>query len=234
MANKRLFLTGMLAGAVGGLLVGRKLANPQPRMPFLSFGQRLLAETQGEIKAAFLAARVQARYDELYTHRPHFHHPALQQHLEKGILPGLALYQTLQEEGVDQETALAEIDRIIKALLERLGRRKLMQLVGSLPDPFSVLRIANLWAMKWIYPPEGWRFEWVEESDQRIAYDARGCFYVNVLTAYGAPELTSHFCKVDDLLFDDFPGVSWGRTKILSQGDDRCDFRFCRVDAVDT
>jgi hypothetical protein len=234
MSHKRVFLTGMMVGAVGGLLVGRKFTNRQSRMPFLDIGQRLLAETRGEIKAAFLAARVQARYEELYTHRPCFHHPALQQHLEKAILPGLALYQTLREEGVGQETALTEIDRIIKALVDHLGKRKLMQIIGRLPDPFSVLRVANRWAMKWIYPPEGWRFEWVEESEQRIAYDARECFYVNVLTAYGAPELTSHFCQVDNLLFDDFPGVSWERTKILSRGDDRCDFRFCRVDAPDT
>jgi hypothetical protein len=45
---------------------------------------------------------VQARYDELYAHRPHFHHPALRQHLEEGTLPALAFYRTLREENKDE------------------------------------------------------------------------------------------------------------------------------------
>jgi hypothetical protein len=53
------------------------------------------------------------------------------------------------------------------------------------------------------------------------------CFYLNMLTAYGVPELTSHFCRLDDLLFGEFQGISWERTKTLGRGDDCCDFRFC-------
>jgi len=231
MKDKHTFLAGVMAGAIGGLLVGQRLATQPRRMPYLDIGQQVLAETRGEVKAALLAARAQARYDELYARRLRFHHPALRQHLEEGVLPTLALYQTLREENNDQEAVLAEIDRIVAVMVAGSGRRRLVQLIGHLPDPFAVLRIANRWAMKRVYPPEGWRFEWVEDSDQCIAYDARECFYVNVLTAYGAPELTAHLCVVDDLLFGDLPGVSWERTMTLSRGADRCNFRFCRVAA---
>lgn len=231
MADNRVFWAGLAAGAVGGLVVGRRLATRPHWMPYLEVGQEVLAETRGEVKAALLAARVQARYDELYAHRPRFRHPALRQHLEEGTLPALALYQTLREENDDQEAVLAEIDRILAAVVERSGRRRLVQVMGRLPDPFAVLRIANRWAMKRVYPPEGWRFEWVEDSDQCIAYNARECFYLNVLTAYGAPELVAHLCAVDDLLFGDLPGISWERTKTLGRGDDRCNFRFCRTNA---
>jgi hypothetical protein len=203
-------------------------------MPYLDVGQQVLAETRGPVQAALLAARVQARYDDLYAHRLHFQHPALRQHLEEGVLPALALYKTLRGESDDPEAALAEMDRILIALVERSGQRRLVQVMGRLPDPFEVLRIANRWAMKRVYPPEGWTFEWVEDSDQCIAYDARECFYLNVLTAYGAPELTAHLCAADDLLFGDLPGVSWERTKTLARGDDRCNFRFCRASASGT
>ena len=231
MTNKRVFLAGLTAGAIGGLLVGRRLAARPRRMPYLDVGQQVLAEKRGPVQATLLAARVQARYDELYAHRLRFHQPALRQHYEEGILPSLALYQTLREESDDQEAALAEIDRILAALVERSGRRQLVQILGRLPDPFAVLRIVNRWAMKHRYPPEGWRFEWVEDSDQCIAYDAHECFYWNVLTAYGAPELTAHLCAIDDLLYGDLPGIAWERTKTLGRGDDRCDFRFRRVPA---
>jgi len=67
----------------------------------------------------------------------------------------------------------------------------------------------------------------VEDSDRSIAYDIRECFYLNLLTAYGAPELTAHFCRGDDMQFGNIPGVAWERTKTLGRGDDRCNFRFC-------
>jgi hypothetical protein len=233
MTDRRVFLTGLAAGAIGGLLVGWRLTTRPHRMSYLDVAQKVLAGSRGEVKAALLAARAQARYDELYAHRPCFHHPALRQHFDEGVLPSLALYQMLREENDDQEAVLAEMDRIVAAMLERSGRRRLVQLIGRLPDPFAILRSANRWAMKRVYPPEGWRFEWVEDSDQCIAYDARECFYLNVLTAYGAPELTAHLCVIDDLLFDDLPGIAWERTQTLGQGDDRCDFRFRRVTASD-
>jgi hypothetical protein len=229
MTDKRAFFACLAVGAAGGMLVGRQLATWPCQMPHLKISQRVLAETRGPIKAAMLTARAQACYDELYARRPRFHHPALRQHLEQGALPALVLYQMLREEGDDQEAALAEIDRILTAVVEQSRRRRLVRAMGRLPNPFAILRIANRWAMKRVYPPQGWTFEWVEDSDQCIAYDARECFYVNVLTAYGAPELTAHLCAGDDLLFGDLPGVSWGRTKTLARGDDRCNFRFCRT-----
>ena len=234
MADKRVFLAGLVAGAMGGLLVGRLTSQrSQPRrMPFLDVGQQVLAETRGPVQAALLAARVQARYDDLYAHRLRFTQPALRQHYEEGILPSLALYQTLRETGEDQETALAEMDRIIAAQLEQSGRRRLVQILGRMPDPFATLRVLNRWALRHRYPPEGWRFEWVEDSDRCIAYDARECFYLNVLTGCGAPELTAHFCAVDDLLYGDLPGIAWERTMTLGRGDDRCNFRFCRASAA--
>lgn len=230
MTDKRVFLAGLAAGAIGGLLVGRLAARPR-RMLLLDISQRVLAETRGEVRAALLAARVQARYNELYAHRPHFHLPALRRHLETNILPGLALYQTLREENDDQEAVMAEIDQLFTAWLEHSDQRKLMQIMERLPDPFAILRIGNRLVLKTSFPPEGWRFEWLEDSDHCIAYDIRECFYLNVLTAYGAPELTAHYCQSDDLLYGNLPGISWGRTKTLGRGDDRCNFRFCRANA---
>jgi hypothetical protein len=232
MKNSRMFLTGLAAGTIGGFLTARltaQRANQPRRMPYLDVGQQIMAENHGPVQATLLTARAQARYNDLYAHRLRFDRQALRQHYEESILPSLSLYQTLLEEGNNQEEALKEMDLIIAAMLDRSGRRRLVQILDYLPDPFTVLRILNRWAMKVRYPREGWRFEWVEDSDQCIAYDARECFYVNILTACGAPELTAHLCAIDDLLYGDLPGISWERTKTLGRGDDRCDFRFCRV-----
>jgi hypothetical protein len=198
------------------------------RLARLEVWQRALAETRGEVKAALLVAKVQARYDDLYASRPRFGHRSLRMHLETSILPGLALYHVLHQEEGTEEAALAELDRLFAAWVQQSPRRKLMKLMERLPDPFAILRIGNHLAMRG-FPPEGWTFEWLENSSRCVAYNIYACFYLNVLTAYGAPELTSHFCRLDDLLFGDLRGMSWERTKTLGRGDDCCDFRFCRL-----
>lgn len=227
MKDRRLILAGLAAGAIGGF-VGARLASRPRWMPRLDVSRRVLAETRGEVRAALLAARVQARYDELCAHRPHFKQRALSQHLESSILPGLALYQILKEENQDREAVLAEIDRIFAAWVEASGKPAQLRMAARMPDPFSILRIANRLVLKASFPPEGWRIEWVEDSDWCVAYDIHECFYLNVLTGYGAPELTSHFCRSDDLLYGNLPNISWGRTKTLGRGDDRCNFQFAR------
>ena len=117
MTDRRVFLAGLAAGAIGGLLVKRLTARPR-RTPYLDVGQRVLAETRGPVQAALLAARVQARYDDLYARRLRFDQPALRQHYEEGILPSLALFlpQRLVEREAGQD-----------ALLVVLAQRRLVE-----------------------------------------------------------------------------------------------------------
>jgi len=222
-----LFGLGSTAGVLGGLAIAHRRSAPR-RLPRLEVWQRALAETRGEVKAALLAAKVRARYDELYAGRPRFAQRALRMHLETSILPGLALYQILRDEEGSEEAALARLDPLFAAWVQQASRPKLFRLMGRLPDPFPILRVGNRLAMR-AFPPEGWTFEWLEDSSRCVAYNIYECFYLNVLTAYGAPELTAQFCRQDDLLWGNLPGFSWERTKTLDRGDDCCDFRFCRT-----
>ena len=222
-----LFGLGLTAGALGGLVAGRRLAAPR-RMPYLGVWQRALAEKQGRVEAAMLTARVQARYDDLYADRPRFTHRALRSHLECNILPCLALYQALCKGSDDREAVLAEVESLFSAAFAR--QRRLVLLLARLPDPFAVFRKAARWALRWSYPPEGWEIEPVEDSDRCFAFNVHRCFYLDVLTAYGAPELTSLCCQMDDLVYEALPpSITWERTKTLGRGDDCCDFRWCRA-----
>ncbi len=212
--------------AAGGFAVARRLSAPAG-MPFAGVCRRALAERRGEAEAERLVARAQARYDELYVDRPRPGGRALRYHLERGILPGLALYQTLLAEGDDQETALADVERAIDLLSVRLGR--VMSLLGRLPDAFGIFRRVVTWVMRLGFPAEGWEMEPVENSDSCVAYDVRRCFYLDTLTSYGAPELTRVFCSGDDVAFPELaPAITWERKTTLGRGGERCDFRWCR------
>lgn len=224
---KRRWLAGL---ALGGLIVGRRLSAPR-QMPHLDVWQRVMTEQRGEVEAAMLAARVQARYDELYAQRPRFSGRALRFHVESNILPALVLYQVLQEAESDtsQEDVLEEVAGLLEvAMRDRLIKRS--EFFEHVPRPFAVFRWSARWFMRLLFPPAGWEMEMVEDSDECFAFNVHRCFYLDVLTAYGAPELTRLFCWLDDLAYEALPPtITWERTRTLGRGDDCCDFRWCRV-----
>ncbi|MBE3120246.1 MAG: L-2-amino-thiazoline-4-carboxylic acid hydrolase [Candidatus Atribacteria bacterium] len=63
-----------------------------------------------------------------------------------------------------------------------------------------------------------------------VALNEHSCFYLNVLAEYGLPELTPHFCLLDDFLFEGVsPCIRWERTQTIGRGGEMCDFRYYLV-----
>jgi len=204
------------------------------RIPHFALWQRLLREVRGEAEAARLMQRVQARYEELLAVRPHHAHRALRMHLEKHILPGLALYQVLKEETGDQQTALSEIDRLFAAPAASSTPKQLW-LLNHLPAQFSIFRVVARRQMRYNFPPEGWQIDQVADDEHHYSFNIHRCFYIDTLTAYGAPELTEHFCRLDDLAMQSLPtSIQWSRTTTLGRGGKQCDFRWSCVTANTT
>jgi hypothetical protein len=222
---RRLLLVVLAALVV--LLAVRWWSNRR-RMPRIGVWQKILAQSRGELQAALLAARVDARYGKLRAERPRFSRFALDVHLTHLLLPTLALYQVLREDGAAEEEALQETERVFLADLGRYGW--VVGAIARLPGFFGLFRRTAPLVLPLAFPYEGWDTEWVETSDQCVAYDIHGCPYLEVLRANGAPELTPVFCKWDDATFGDLPGISWERTGTLGRGDDHCDFRWRRVE----
>ena len=171
--------------------------------------------------------RVCARYRELYARHDFPKNHFLQWHLTEGILPGLAFYQVLRESGESRQAALAAIDLAFVPLFSDNVRK--MKRLGRLPFIFPFLRLFIKRAMR-PYPPEGWKIEWVRNDREAIRFNMKSCFYHDTLSAYGAPELTASFCRVDDLTYENMsPALSWQRTMTIAKGDAVCDFCFARA-----
>jgi ribosomal protein S18 acetylase RimI-like enzyme len=95
------------------------------------------------------------------------------------------------------------------------------------PRSFALFRRMARTTLKYIFPPEGWETEMVEDNDRAYAFNMVSCFYLDVVTAYGAPELTPVYCRMDELLYERLPPtIRWQRTRILGKGDDCCNFRW--------
>lgn len=204
----------------------RRLTSRPKRLPHRATWNKLL-QKKDTIRRNPIIHLVQKRYQELMAQRQLYIHSALSDHLERQILPALALYQILQEEFGDREAALLVTGELIIA--NALPQFKLQSLMLRLfPDPFKLFRLIFPKVMK-SFPPEGWEMRQTEFSNQRIAFNTYGCFYVNILTTYGVPELTALFCQTDDIGAQYLPpSIRFIRTKTLGRGNEVCDFQYCR------
>ncbi|MRR29069.1 hypothetical protein EG834_01740 [bacterium] len=170
---------------------------------------------------------VLARYSDLYSKHDMPENAMLKHHLVQGILPGLAYYQILREEGKSQEAALEKIDQIFEAVFE--DHMKEFQRLGRLPFVYTLLRAVIRTAMR-EYPAEGWEMIWQQVDGSAIRFRMNTCFYYNTLWAYGAPELTAAYCRVDDLIYGNMSSqVLWQRTQTIARGAEYCDFCFANA-----
>lgn len=218
-----LFLLGVASAFGAAWLIRQRRADTTG----LSDWQRTLSRRYGMEKARQLTAAVRRQHASLVneTHMPE--NEALRWHLTGKILPGLALYRALlQEHAGDQAAALASVD---EAFRDRIypKSRLLFAPMKALPNPFRLFKLIFPQAMKQ-FPPEGWDITYLEDSAGRIAFNITRCYYLNTLTALGAPELTASFCKSDDVMAECFPpAIRFERQRTLGRGDAVCDFQYC-------
>lgn len=171
--------------------------------------------------------RILNRYYDLYSGHAMPGNGVLKHHLVQGILPGLAYYQILREDGKSQESALEKIDKTFEEMYAPYMKR--MQRLGRLPFFYPILRAYIRTAMK-EYPADGWEMEWQQVDGDAIRFRMNTCFYYNTLAAYGAPELTASFCRVDDLIYGGMSAqVLWQRTQTIGRGAEFCDFCFANT-----
>ncbi len=217
-------------GVVSALGIAWLVRQRREEISGLRVWQQLLIKRHGPEKAHQLATSIQREFVALAAEHPLPTNPALRWHLQKNILPGLALYRVLlQEYGGNQQAALAEADEAFR-VWTLAKNRLLLAPLKRVPASFRLFRLAFTQMMK-RFPTEGWDFEFVEDSADRIAFNATRCFYLNTLTAYGAPELTASFCKIDEVMAELFPpSVRFVRLHTLGRGDQVCDFQYCRAE----
>jgi hypothetical protein len=194
-------------------------------VPHLRAFQEGLTRALGPEKTAEIVDNVGLRYGQLFDERRRYENNALQRHLDENILPGLALYQVLRDDGYAEDKALEIAGGAFEAWGDR--QRRTMAMMGKLPFYYGAIRLLVRPMMSRAFPCQGWDIAWREVSAQVVAFDIQRCFYLDTLRAYGVEELTSIYCDLDDLIYEGVsPHVAWERTRTLGRGDDVCDFRF--------
>jgi hypothetical protein len=217
-----------IVGLASGIGITWLLRQRRKEITGLSDWRQVLIRRHGAKKAQQLAAAVGRQHAALVAEASMPESQALRRHLKEHILPGLALYRVLlQTHDGNQPAALTEVDEAFRA--QTLAKnRLLLKPMKVLPAPFRVLTLVFPNIMKQ-FPAEGWDITYGEINDDKIAFNITRCFYLNTLTAYGAPELTASFCTCDDVMAECFPpAIRFKRPHTLGRGDELCDFQYIR------
>lgn len=150
-------------------------------------------------------------------------------HLESNILPGIAMYETLQTVMPKDEalrtfhSCMEEHAWLLKGIFLRLMR--VPGLYRKVPGIFVTQ------TPKYFGTAAGFAAREIETGKHIWRIDMTKCPYHDTCVRYGCPELCPSFCDSDDITYDGLhPRLVWHRTKTLGRGDDCCDFCMKLVD----
>lgn len=144
-------------------------------------------------------------------------------HLENQILPGIAVYETLQ--------TVREKERAIQTVHGYVEQRawKLKKIfLGLMRIPGFYKKVPEIFARqtpKLFGETAGFAATEIQIRDGVWRIDMIKCPYHDACVKYGCPELCRCFCDSDDITYDGLhPKLCWHREKTLGRGGDCCDF----------
>lgn len=142
------------------------------------------------------------------------------------LFSALALYRSDLAEGIDAERSQQKIVSIMETYL--IPRKRMFQRMAKLPGMFALLRklIPRMMMKGNGY---GWDSVELNLGKNVCAFDTRQCIFATIFKRQGVPELGPCFCRIDDYLYSELPGIEFRRTGTVCRGDACCDFRFVKI-----
>lgn len=189
--------------------------------------KKILYQQFGEKNGPSIYALFANRYKEMSCNREIYENRTLDGHIRKTILPGIALYKALLNWGISNEEALESLKSFYKQMYRQTATT--YKALGKMPFFFQLLRIIAPFNMTVTYPKEGWTTNWIENSNERIAFNVTKCFFEDVLKFYNHEQLLRCFCQIDDDVYQGIsPEIQWKRTSTIGRSGSKCDFCFIK------
>lgn len=141
--------------------------------------------------------------------------------LTQTILPRIALYKAMAEEGMKEEEIYPHMQ---KYMLDIVGKEKHLSMVKMEKIPgfyflyskifLRVVRHTDLWES--------------EQKQTKNSFDVtmKKCLWHTACQENGCPKLCCLFCDVDNITYGNLKKLGLSRTKTLGYGNDCCDFHF--------
>ncbi|MDY6348846.1 MAG: L-2-amino-thiazoline-4-carboxylic acid hydrolase [Bacteroidales bacterium] len=168
---------------------------------------------------------IESRVEQLIRDEQEFCVPISRPHL-CNLFCALAIYQSDLAEGIDAETSQQKIVNVMETYL--IPRKRMFQRMAKLPGVFPLLRkLIPKMMMKG--NGHGWYSVELDLGKDVCAFDTRQCIFATIFKKRGVPELGPCFCRIDEYLYSELPGIKFTRTGTCCRGDECCDFRFERI-----
>lgn len=144
-------------------------------------------------------------------------------HLERQILPGIAIYETLQTV-MPKDEALQTVHSYVEQHAHSM--KKVFLALMHIPELYrTVPGIFAKQTTKFFGAKAGFAARETYISDEIWKIDMIKCPYHDTCVKYGCPELCRCFCDSDDISYSGLHSkLYWHRTKTLGRGDELCDF----------
>lgn len=146
-------------------------------------------------------------------------------HLEKYLLPTIAMYLSLK----NCEDTCNVAYNITLGMCQNIAKKqkKSIQLLGNIPFGYSIFKgLAKKQILK-MYPEVGWCTEWIRYDKEEIHFNYYSCLYKETTDKYQCSEMCSIFCENDITIFSGFaPKVLFERNGTIANGNEKCDFHF--------
>lgn len=179
-----------------------------------------LIEEFGKDRANELFAGQEKALDTLIKHTKNKSKNQMKM-LVQTILPRIALYQILVQDGMPEEDIH---EHMRKYMLEKVGAQKhsstaKMEAISGFYFLYShiflkVVRTSDLWESEQHY------------SKDHFEVTMKKCLWHTACVENGCAELCPLFCEVDDVTYGGLKKIGFSRTKTLGCGGDCCDFHF--------
>ncbi len=145
--------------------------------------------------------------------------------LRKTIMPRIALYQVIQEEGLTKEEAYDIVKTYMVDVVSTKMAKKFRKL-DKIPLLYYLFKknIKNN-----LLNNDNWQATLVSEDKNSFALDVHKCLWYDATVENNCPELCRAFCECDDILFDAFSKVEFYREGSLGMQSNKCDFKFTKA-----
>ncbi|WP_304943745.1 L-2-amino-thiazoline-4-carboxylic acid hydrolase [Vallitalea guaymasensis] len=180
-----------------------------------------LVEKFGEDKGNHLFSLQQARLEELLN-KTRGKTEKQMKTLRNTIMPRIALYQILQESGIEQQKSYDIVkEYMVDVVCARM--KKQFRRMEKIPFFYKIFKkniINNL------LKGGNWESELIHDDSKSFTAHVHKCLWYDATVENGCPELCRAFCECDDINFDVFKKIDFYREGALGMGADKCDFTF--------
>ncbi len=190
---------------------------------FLAQAREHLVRVYGDVRGDKIADAAQVRFEELCKENSD-HPKAMHPHTHAKIFPCISVIDAQIQDGIERAAALEFMFKFIEFRSYRAA--KIVQKAMKLPLIHKKMpKLFGNMTKKTFGTRQRFDAVFYEISNSKMHFDMTKCPYYDNCVKYGYPEITTAFCRGDDIIYGNMhPKLVWGRTKTLGDGDDVCNF----------